>query len=127
MVPMANDHNDQKIRLDHDEIEQWSRRSDAIRDEYNEVLKALDDAVAEVVAEAAKYTQNGAPAPIYHNTVEQTKAAVGHLKEQIVKHQGNMTKDSQTLVKYSQQVKEADAESGSHVAAATDNANTITI
>lgn len=109
---------DQKIRLDHDEIEQWSHRSDAIRDDYNEVLKLLDDVVAEVTAEASKYTENGQPAPIYHNTVEQTKVAVGHLKQQIVKHQENMTKDSHSVLEYSQKVKDEAAESGNRVAGA---------
>ena len=124
MVPMAND---QAIQIDHEEVGQWCHQSDSVRDGYGEVLKLLDEVVADVTAEAAKYTQNGAPAPIYQNTVEQTKAAVGHLKDQIVKHQENMTKDSQATLKYSQQVKEADIESGSHLATVTDNANTITI
>lgn len=119
--------NDPKIQVDHDEIDQWSHRSDSIRDEYGEVLKLLDDFVAEVTAEAAKFTQNGAPAPIFQNTVAQTKAAVDRYKAQIVKFQDNMTKDSQTVVKYSQQVKEADSASGAQVAANTDNADTISI
>ncbi|MGB8402819.1 MAG: hypothetical protein WCE30_01945 [Mycobacterium sp.] len=110
--------NNQNIQVDHEEVDQWCHRSDSIHDEYGEVLKLLDEVVADVTAEAAKYTQNGAPAPIYQNTVEQTKTAVGHLKEQIVKHQDNMTKDSQTLLKYSQQVKEADAEFAAKVGSA---------
>lgn len=112
MFHMSNDH---QVQVDHDEVQEWARRSDTVHDEYDEALMLLDAAVAEVVAEASKYTENGAPAPIYANTVEQTKQAVGHLKEQIVKHQQNMKQDSASVLKYSEKVKKEGAESGARV------------
>lgn len=111
--------NDQQVQVDHDEVKEWARRSDTIHDEFNEALALLDAAVNEIVAEASKFTENGAPAPIYVNTVEQAKSAVGHLKEQIVKHQQNMKQDSESVLKYSEKVKQEDVEHGARVASTT--------
>ncbi|WP_147382327.1 hypothetical protein [Mycobacteroides abscessus] len=108
--------NDQPVRVDHDEVQEWTRRSDMIHDRYNDVMAKLDEAVNETVAEASKYTENGAPSPIYANTIAKTKEAVGHAKAQITKHQQNMKKDSQTTLKYSEAAKEEAAESGARIA-----------
>ncbi|MCV7286025.1 hypothetical protein H7J87_11855 [Mycolicibacterium wolinskyi] len=116
--------NDQQVQVDHDEVKEWARRSDAIHDEFNEALSLIDEAVAEIIAEASKYTENGAPAPIYVNTVEQSKIAAGHLKEQIAKHQQNMKQDSESVLNYSEKVKEEAVESGARVAS-TDTHVTI--
>lgn len=116
MVHVANN---QQVQVDHDEVKEWARRSDTVHDEFNEALALLDAAVAEIIAEASKFTENGAVAPIYVNTVEQAKAAVGHLKEQIVKHQQNMKQDSESVLKYSEKAKEQATEHGARVASAT--------
>lgn len=109
---------DQQIQIDHDEVAEWARKSDAVHDEFNEAIRLLDEAVAEVIAEASKYTESGAPAPIYVNTVEHTKAGIAHLKDQIVKHQKNMKQDSESVLQYSEKVREGAAESAAQVASA---------
>lgn len=106
---------DQQIQIDHDEVAEWARKSDSVHDEFNEALKLLDEAVAEVIAETSRYTESGAPAPIYVNTVEHTKAGIGHLKEQIVKHQKNMKQDTESVLRYSEKVRQGATESAAQI------------
>lgn len=113
---MVNVSNDQQIKVDHEEVREFNRQMDAIHDEYNDVLADCDATYAEVVAEASKFTENGAPAPIYANTIANTKEALDHFKAQIVKHQENMKKDSESALKYSESAKNQAAESSSQIA-----------
>lgn len=107
---------EQQIQIDHDEVAEWARKSDAVHDEFNEALQLLDEAVAEVIAETSRYTESGAPAPIYARTVDHTKAGIGHLKEQIVKHQKNMKQDTESVLQYSEKVRQGAAESATQIA-----------
>lgn len=109
---------DQQIQIDHDEVAEWARQSDAVHDEFDDAIRLLDEAVAEVITEASRYTESGAPAPIYANTVGHTKSGVERVKEQIVKHQKNMKQDSESVLRYSEKVREGAAESAAQVASA---------